>query len=159
MLPLDSPSRGRRRLSLARRGGAALTVLVMLSAASGVLAWADLQSWPMLQGGAGHQGDASGAVQPPLRQVWRSVPEGAAWMAAVVVAPGLVVGVARTHVVGLDPSTGDVLWTVDRARGPLAAAAIDPAAGPNGIVVFTEGDGPANSALVGLDPSTRTRLW
>ena len=80
-------------------------------------------------------------------------------MAAVVVAPGLVVGVARTHVVGLDPSTGDVLWTVDRARGPLAAAAIDPTAGPNGIVAFTEGDGPAKSALVGLDPSTRTRLW
>jgi eukaryotic-like serine/threonine-protein kinase len=134
-------------------------VLVVLSAASMVLAWADPQSWPMLQGGAGHQGDASGAVQPPLKRVWRAVPDGAAWMAAVVVAPGLAVGVARTHVAGLDPSTGDVLWTVDRARGPLAAAAIDPTVGPNGIVVFTEGNGPAKSAVVGLDPSTRSRLW
>jgi outer membrane protein assembly factor BamB len=80
-------------------------------------------------------------------------------MAAVVVVPGLAVGVARTHVVGLDPLTGDVLWTVDRARGPLAAPAIDPAVGPNGIVVFTEGDAPGKSALVGLDPATRRRLW
>jgi outer membrane protein assembly factor BamB len=80
-------------------------------------------------------------------------------MAAVVVVPGLAIGVARTHVVGLDPSTGQVLWTVERARGPLTAAAIDPSVGPSGIVVFTEGNGPGESALVGLDLSTRKRLW
>jgi outer membrane protein assembly factor BamB len=136
-----------------------LTVLVALSAASVVLAWAEAKSWPMLQGGAAHQGDASGAVEPPLKRVWRAVPEADARMAAVVLVPGLAIGVARTQVVGLDPSTGQVLWTVDRAGGPLAAAAVDPGAGPNGIVVFTEGDGPAKSALIGLDPSTRKRLW
>ena len=94
-------------------------MLVVLSAGSVVLAWAGPQSWPMLQGGAAHQGDASGAVPPPLKRLWRAVPDGAAFLAAVVVVPGLAVGVARTHVVGLDPSTGDVIWTVDRARGPL----------------------------------------
>jgi outer membrane protein assembly factor BamB len=113
----------------------------------------------MLQGGAAHGGDASGAVQPPLKRLWRAVPEGAAFLTAAVVVPGLVVGVARTQVVGLDPSTGDVLWTVDRARGPVAAAAIDPTVGPHGIVVFTEGNVAGKNALVGLDPSSRQRLW
>jgi eukaryotic-like serine/threonine-protein kinase len=80
-------------------------------------------------------------------------------MAAVVVVPGLAIGVAQTQVIGLDPSTGRVLWTVERASGPLAAAAIDPSVGPNGIVVYTEGDGPGKSALIGLDLSTRKRLW
>jgi len=43
--------------------------------------------------------------------------------------------------------------------GPLSSAAIDPAIGANGIVVFTEGDRAGKSALVGLDPSNQRRLW
>lgn len=120
---------------------------------------AETESWPMLQGGPAHQGVASGAATPPLAQSWRATPPGDAGMASVAVVPGLAVGVAATQVVGMDPATGNVLWTLVRAKGPLSTPAIDPSVGSHGVVVFTEGDSARNSALVGLDPATHDRLW
>jgi outer membrane protein assembly factor BamB len=80
-------------------------------------------------------------------------------MPSLVVVPGLGIGVSRTQVIGMDPSSGQVLWTVARATGPLSTAAVDPTAGSHGVAVFTEGDAPGKSALVGLDLSTHARLW
>jgi outer membrane protein assembly factor BamB len=141
------------------RGSVLAAAFVALSGVAAVPATADTQSWPMLQGGPAHQGSAQGAVAPPLKHAWQAVALRDDRFASVAVIPGLAVGVARTQVVGMDPSTGDVLWTVARADGPLSAAAIDPAVGANGIVVFTEGDQGGKSALVGLDPSNQKRLW
>jgi outer membrane protein assembly factor BamB len=94
-----------------------------------------------------------------LKQSWRALPSGDAAAASVAVVPGLAVALARTRVMGLDPATGRLLWTVDRLAGPLAMPAIDPTVGPNGLVVFTEGSEAGKSALVGMDLSTRARLW
>ena len=51
-----------------------------------------------------------------------------------------------------DPSTGEVLWTVPRASGPLSAPALDPAAGPGGTALFTEGDRKGTAAATSTSP-------
>ena len=77
----------------------------------------------------------------------------------MAVVPGLAVATGRARVVGLDPVTGTVLWTVPRADGPLGTPAVDTAIGTHGVVVFTEGDVAAKSAVAALDPSTQDRIW
>lgn len=117
------------------------------------------QSWPSLQGGPEHVGDAPGGAQPPLRRVWRSGPPGDARLSSAAVVPGLAVATGKATLVGLDPTSGRVLWTVARADGPLGTPAIDPGLGAHGVIVFTEGAQASKSAVAALDPSTRKRLW
>jgi outer membrane protein assembly factor BamB len=62
-------------------------------------------------------------------------------------------------VVGLDPSSGSILWTIDRAQGALVPPAVDPGQGSGGMVVFTEGSASGKGAVTAVDLSTRARLW
>ena len=117
------------------------------------------ESWLSLQGGPRHVGEAAGAAQPPLKKVWKSELPGDARLSSVAVVPGLAVATGQARVVGLDPVTGRELWTVARADGPLGTPAMDPNVGRHGVVVFTEGDLAAKSAVAALDPSTKERLW
>lgn len=148
-----------------RRSATALVALVLAAfAAMGALglrpglAQTD-ETWPGLQGGPEHTGSAAGAARPPLKQVWRSAPRGDGRLSSVAVVPGLAVATGRARVVGLDPDSGRVLWIVGRADGPLGTPAIDPDVGAKGVIVFTEGNRAAKSAVAALDPSTRKRLW
>jgi outer membrane protein assembly factor BamB len=146
-------------LDAGRRIGALVATLLVIAAAIAASAWGQPESWPMLQGGPSHVGDATGAVAPPLVREWRSKPSDDERVGSLAVVSGLAVGVARTQVIAWDPSTGQVRWTVDRANGPISGPAVDPSLGSGGVLVFTEGDRPGKSALVGLDLATQDRLW
>jgi outer membrane protein assembly factor BamB len=77
-----------------------------------------------------------------------------------MVSPSLAVSVTPDGVVGFDPTTGSEAWSdVSRARGPLTQPAVDSASGAGGLIVFTEGNAPANSAVVALGVSDRQREW
>lgn len=78
-------------------------------------------------------------------------------MSAPALAPGLAVATGGTTLFGFDPDNGRLLWRdVERAEGPLAPPAIDPDAG---LLVFTEGNNPRESAVVAVDITTRDRRW
>jgi outer membrane protein assembly factor BamB len=115
-------------------------------------------SWPALQGGPAHLGAAPGGMpRPPLRLDWRRRPAGDARMSSAVLAQGLAVVTGATRLLGFDPATGNVLWSdVERATGPLAPPAIDL---QSGLVVFTEGNSPRNSAVVAVNLNDRGRRW
>lgn len=115
-------------------------------------------SWPTLQGGPAHLGAAAGEdPRPPLRLAWRGRPEGDARMSNAVMVPGVAVATGATRLFGFDPVTGKVLWNdVERAEGPLSPPAIDPA---SGVVVFTEGSGPRDSAVVAVTMQGRGKRW
>jgi outer membrane protein assembly factor BamB len=77
----------------------------------------------------------------------------------VVLAPGLAVATGVQSVVGLDPQTGSVLWSVDRATGPLVVPAIEQGSATSpGVIVYSEGTG-ATSGIQALDLATHTRKW
>ena len=128
----------------------------LLSSQAGL---AQSEGWPSLQGGPEHVGEAVGGAQPPLRKVWKSELPGDARLSPVALVPGLAVATGQARLVGLDPETGRVLWTVPRADGPLGTPAIDPALGSHGVVVFAEGDQAAKSGVAGLDLSSQKRVW
>ncbi len=65
--------------------------------------------------------------------------------------------------VGLDPQTGSVLWSVDRATGPTDRPLVVPAIGAipgssDGVIVYSEGDGAA-SGIQALDLATHGKTW
>jgi len=75
------------------------------------------------------------------------------------VVPGLAVATGRSSVVGLNPSSGRQLWSIARREGPPVQPAIDLASGEHGLIAYVEGNGPATSAVVAIDPSTRAQRW
>lgn len=98
---------------------------------------------------------------------WRAGPSGDARLSGAVLfslrssalhPSRLAVATGLKSVMGLDPSSGAVLWTVDRAQGALIPPAVDPAEGSHGVIVFTEGSG-TKAAVTAIDASTRARLW
>ncbi|HXF57833.1 MAG TPA: PQQ-binding-like beta-propeller repeat protein [Actinomycetota bacterium] len=113
-------------------------------------------AWPSLQGGPEHPGAAIGGPAPPLRVLWRATDSGDGRLSTPAVAPGAAVATAPAAVVGLDPRTGGVLWTLPRTPGPLIPPAVDPA---EGLVVYAEGRTRAEGALVAVDLRTRRRRW
>jgi outer membrane protein assembly factor BamB len=115
-------------------------------------------SWPMLQGGSAHLGATPvDGPRPPLRLVWRGRPEGDARMSSAVLASGVAVATGGTRLFGFSPQTGEVLWSdVRRAAGPLTPPAMDP---QSGLLVFTEGSGPRDSAVVAVDLKGRNQTW
>jgi outer membrane protein assembly factor BamB len=139
--------------------GAVAAVLAIVGAFGSPGRAESTQSWPSLQGGPQHLGEAAGVAPPPLKQVWRSGPPGDARLSSVAIVPGLAAATGKARVVGLDPATGRVLWTAARADGPLGTPAMDPDIGSHGVIVFTEGGVAAKSAVAALDPSTQERLW
>jgi outer membrane protein assembly factor BamB len=117
--------------------------------------------WLGLQGGSAHSGEAMVSLRPPLRATWRAAPRGDGRLSTPVIYSGAAFASGRTSLVAFDPSSGQIRWEdVRRAEGLVVAPAFDPEAGPGGVVVFVEGNGPDDSRLVGLDPAERSaRLW
>jgi outer membrane protein assembly factor BamB len=137
-------------VAMAGVGSVAVTVTVAIAQES--------PSWPSFQGGPEHLGSAAG-LRPGFRSAWRVAPAGDARLSVPAIGPGLAVSVGAGRVVGFDPTRGTVLWTVDRARGPIVPPALDPSAGEHGVVLYLEGADRKTSALVAIDASTRDRLW
>jgi outer membrane protein assembly factor BamB len=137
---------------------------VVLALASPLVNGAQAQNaapgaWISFQGGPGHPGASTSSPAPPLKVAWRSGPSGDARLSGAVLSPGVAVATGVKSVVGLDPSSGAILWTVGRAQGPLVPPAVDPEQGSHGIVVFTEGSAGGKGAVTAVDLSTRARLW
>src|SRR5439155_7722792 len=145
---------------LPRSLAAASLGLLIVSAAAAASAQAGSTSWPALQGGPEHTGVAADAPQPGLRQAWAVGAGGSdSRLSGVALVPGLAVATGVQSVVGLDPQTGSVLWSVDRATGPLVVPAIDQGSATSpGFIVYSEGTG-ANSGIQALDLATHTRKW
>jgi outer membrane protein assembly factor BamB len=144
---------------------ALIEAMALIGCASLVLAWVgpaaaaqETPTWPSFQGGPAHLGSATG-IRPGFSSQWRAAPEGDARLSVPVVAGTLAVSSGPGAVIGFDASTGTLLWTVARARGPIVPPALDPSAGEHGIVVYTEGADRKTSALVAIDPTTQDRLW
>ncbi len=153
-------------------GGAAILVVLcgatgaMGSSAPGVaVPFGSSPAWTAFQGGPDHAGvvPQGAAPAPPLRPAWRwpaTRPGTSASSAAQpVIANGLAITVTGRQVVALDLSTHAPRWTAQRTPGFLEAPAVDPTAGSDGVVVFTEGRSGSNVALAAVDLSTGTRLW
>lgn len=118
------------------------------------------ESWASIQGDPSHTGAiADPRLEPPLRRLWRVAPSGDATLSGAVVSRDLAVATAPSKVVAFDPTSGEILWMADRARGPVDPPALEESSGGEGVVVFTEGSQPENSALVALDVSDQTRRW
>jgi outer membrane protein assembly factor BamB len=144
---------------------ALIEATALIVGSSLVLAWVgpnaaaqETQTWPSFQGGPAHLGSAPG-IRPGLSSQWRAAPQGDARLSVPAVAGAFAVSAGPGAVIGFDASSGTLLWTVDRARGPIVPPALDPSAGEHGIVVYTEGADRKTSALVAIDPTTQDRLW
>lgn len=135
-----------------------LALLVFLAAASSAvpaLAATSLNPWPQFQADAGRSGSASEAPAPPYRVAW-SAPAGIgdtthiSGIPAPVLTGSLAIVVGREDVSAVDLSAGEPAWTVPRALGPSAPAAV-----AAGLVVFVEGGGD-ESASASDTPSPAT---
>jgi outer membrane protein assembly factor BamB len=148
-----------------RAAMASIETVALIGCSAFVLAWVgpaataqQAPPWPSFQGGPAHLGSAPG-IRPGFSTQWRAAPQGDARLSVPAVAGTLAVSTGPGAVIGFDASTGALLWTVDRARGPIVPPALDPSVGEHGIVVYTEGADRKTSALVAIDPATRDRLW
>jgi outer membrane protein assembly factor BamB len=95
-----------------------------------------------------------------LKAAWRTtLPGEDQRLSTPAIAPGMAVATGPTTVVRFDPASGAVLWNIGRAQGAPVPPAIDPAAGQNGVIVFTEGNDHGQSGVVGLDASDGSQLW
>lgn len=118
------------------------------------------ESWSSIQGDPAHTGAiVDPRLEPPLRRLWRVALAGDSPLSGAPVAGGLAVATSPSKVVAFDPASGEILWMADRARGPVDPPALDESTGSEGVVVFTEGSQPENSAIVALEISDQTRRW
>lgn len=115
------------------------------------------EGWPSLQGGPDHAGSAPQAPAPPLRAVWRTADPVAA-LSGPAVSERVIVAVERERLVGLDPATGRLAWSVPRALGQLVPPALASEEG-GGLAVYVEGSGAADGALVAVGLADRARAW
>jgi outer membrane protein assembly factor BamB len=111
-------------------------------------------SWPQYQGAAGRTGLApDGTPEPPFTVSWNAAagigePSSVLGSPAPILTGGLAVVVGRETVEAIDMSTGKQAWSVPRALGPSAAAAVD-----GDTVVFVEGGGDGSSASASSSPT------
>ncbi len=153
------------RLCRALRGSAlagAWTLILGTGIASAQVATA----WTEFQGGPSKSGAASDGPQPGYRQAWRTAiapggPGGRFGLSAPVIAGDVAVAVGPEHVLGVEVSTGEQAFSVDRELGPPVAPAVATTSAGT-LVVYTEGwgDGPADaspstSASPATSPSSR----
>jgi outer membrane protein assembly factor BamB len=106
----------------------------------------------MLGRDSGHSATAAGP-SPPYRVGW-SVSVGLGGpLAGPVAAGGVVVIVARSGISALDPATGEVTWSADRAPGPAGEAAIS-----GDAVVHVSGSG-STAAVVARGLGDGRERW
>ena len=138
-------------------------VSVVLSLAPSIALAQVTDGWAQYQGGAGHTGSAADGPAPAYRLDWAlpltaEGPGNQYGVSAPVVAGDDIVVVGFDQVVGVDSTSGDQAWAVDRDPGPSVAAAIARVDGGS-MVVYTEGfgDGPpdpdASPSAEGGSPS------
>jgi outer membrane protein assembly factor BamB len=118
-------------------------------------------SWPSVQGGGAHLGVvASGVPAPPLRVAWSVTPgDGGPGLSSAAVGAGVAVAVGRASVIGVDPASGRILWSVERDSGYLDPPAIGQAASGTPVAVFAQGRLGSESSLVAIDMTTRQEVW
>jgi outer membrane protein assembly factor BamB len=71
----------------------------------------------------------------------------------------VAVAVGRSTVVGVDPASGGVLWTVQRDSGYLDPPAIGQTSSGETVVVYAQGRLGARSSVVAMDLDTRRQVW
>ena len=153
----------RRRLPTTRRGrillvGATASVVVLATAA-GVLVDAELRERALLA----TPGGVRSLAEEPTEQ-WSIALENPI-AATLVEMPGVLAVVGDAGIRGVDPASGEVLWTVDveeelscgpTARlgigGPVSGEPADPL-----VCVMSSGDGAQSVLVVEADGATRTR--
>jgi len=120
-------------------------------------ATADRVPWAEWQGDPAHTGARSTGPEPPYRQAWRFAASDDV-VSAPVFAGDAIVAVGRKAVYGIDPSTGDVSWTIDREGGAVAAPAVGRSGGTSLLYVDQPPKG-GQASLVAVDMSTRKERW
>lgn len=153
-----------RSVSRLLRACAALGALLVLAgpapmaiAVGGTVAQEQGPAWPQFQGDAEHTAYVPDGPQPPYEVAWRYEPTGFGGFSGAVVANGAAFAVSAKKVVAVDLQTGEELWAVDRADGPVTIPAI--ASGEKSdILVYSEGKG-AGTLLVGARADTGEREW
>jgi outer membrane protein assembly factor BamB len=125
--------------------GAALLSAAVVSAYSTAPAVAqESGTWSQVQGGSDHRGVLPEGPEPPYRIRWTfPAPEGEGLSGAVIV-EDLAVSVGERAVYAVDLLTGELVWEVPRAGGPISTPAI--ASGNRTTVLYLEGPGGADAA-------------
>lgn len=114
--------------------------------------------WPQFQGGPAHRGALEDGPAPPYRVRWSlPAPDGGSLSGAVLV-DGVAIALGREALYGVDVTSGEVLWRLDRSGGPIAIPAVgeersDP------VLVFTEAPGEEGGELVGVTLEDRSERW
>jgi outer membrane protein assembly factor BamB len=106
----------------------------------------------MLGRDPGHSATAEGP-SPPYRVGWSASVGLGGPVAGPVAAGGVVVIVARSGISALDPATGHVIWSADRAPGPAGEAAIS-----EDTVVHASGSG-SKAAVVARGLGDGRERW
>jgi outer membrane protein assembly factor BamB len=91
--------------------------------------------WLQFQRDGGHSAWAPEGPQPPYRERWRLPAPAGVSLSAPVIAGNVAITVGQQEVYGVDPSTGRVVWRVDRAGGPISVPAIAPG---GGLLVYVD---------------------
>jgi outer membrane protein assembly factor BamB len=144
------------RLLLAASVAAGL-VLVAVTAAGASTLVAAAEGWSQYQGDAQHTGVAPAAPAAPFRVIWTTATgigdeTHFAGIPAPVIAGGDAIVVDREDVTAVSLATGQVAWTIPKALGPSAPAALE-RSGDRQILLFTEGGGDLSSSASG-SPTT-----
>jgi len=116
-------------------------------------------AWPQFQGGRSHPGTADGPP-PPYRQSWAFpvAPVGQQGASAPVVGADEAIVVGPAAVYGIDLSTGQERWTLERAEGPSTTPAVASVKG-TAVVLFTEGSSSSDTKLRAVELADRTPAW
>lgn len=123
------------------------------------LAQAGAQEWSQFQGGPGHPGSLGDGPAPPYVRAWTfEAPEGA--LSAPVIVGDVAITLGERAVYGLDVTTGNQVWELDRNGGPISVPAVG-LVGDRRILAFvdTVGSGEQQSTtLVRVDLGTMKEL-
>ena len=106
--------------------------------------------WSQYQGDAAHSGVATAAPTPPFGVAWATATGVGdethfAGIPAPVITGDAAVVVDREDVTAVSLATGEIAWTIPRALGPSAPAAVA-AEGGRTTILFTEGGGDLSSS-------------
>lgn len=106
--------------------------------------------WSQFQGSPGHRGVAEGP-EPPYRTRWTfPAPEGES-LSGAVIAGDLAISVGEQAVFAVDLATGEKVWEVPRAGGPVTTPAI--ATGNLTTLLYLEGPDSAGSPSASASPT------
>jgi outer membrane protein assembly factor BamB len=141
--------RTRRWLALLALG---VPAVLVVSASAALASPGD--TWSQYQGGAARTGLApAGAPEPPFSVSWRAEtgigdPTQVLGVPSPILSGDLAIVIGRGTVDAIDAASGDQTWSVPRALGPAAPAAVD-----GDTLVFTEGGGEGTASPTSSSPT------